>query len=332
MKNIEVSVVIPNRNEAYYLENCILSIINGTPEAVTLEILVVDGNSTDKTEETISELQLLYPFIKKIENHRIFTQFALNEGIKNAKYEWIMIASAHSAFPKNYIETIISKINEFNADGAGGQLSTEVKNKNNKSNSICKVLSHPLGVGNSKFRTGTENAIEVDTVPFGIYKKSLFYEVGFYDERLNRNHDIEWSKRLIRAKKSIYLIPDVSCIYYARENFTELAKNNFKNGKWNILTVAITKTYKSLSIRHFVPLGFVLTILLTAIIGVFYNYFLLLNLAIVLIYLLAIGSVSLKIKTKETKYFYIVFSFITLHFSYGWGSLVGIFSIFKIKS
>ncbi|MCK7522824.1 MAG: hypothetical protein MZV64_36665 [Ignavibacteriales bacterium] len=53
-------------------------------------------------------------------------------------------------------------------------MKTDVKNKTEKTLSICKVLSHQFGVGNSKFRVGTSKPISVDVVPFGIYKKSTY--------------------------------------------------------------------------------------------------------------------------------------------------------------
>jgi hypothetical protein len=38
---------------------------------------------------------------------------------------------------------------------------------------------------------------------------------------------------------------------------------------------------------------------------------------------------SLKSKEKENSFFYLIMSFFTLHFSYGVGSLIGIFSVLK---
>ena len=49
-----------------------------------------------------------------------------------------------------------------------------------------------------------------------------------------------------------------------------MAKNNFGNGKWNILTVYYTKQMKSLSIRHFVPLLFLLSLIVPLVMMLFY--------------------------------------------------------------
>jgi len=329
---MQISVVIPCRNEEKYIEGCILSIINGTSKEFELEINIVDGMSTDRTRSIIKNLQQHYPFIKLIDNPLTETQIALNKGVKAASYPYIMIAGAHSSFPPQYIETLLHYIITLNADGAGGSLITKVLNKSKTSVAISKILAHPLGVGNSMFRIGASKPIQVDTVPFGIYKKSLFEEVGLYDEKLKRNHDMEWSKRLLRAGKIIYLIPETACVYYAREHFSALAKNNYRNGLWNILTVYYTKTFKSLGIRHFIPFIFVLSLIIPLIGSVWCIYSPLLTLLVIISYLLATTFAALKMERKGTDILHIIAAFFTIHFAYGLGSLVGLFHLSKLFS
>jgi glycosyltransferase involved in cell wall biosynthesis len=318
-----ISVVIPCRNEEKYIERCIRSIIDGTAPDISLEIIVVDGQSSDKTLEIIGRMKLEFPCIKIIENPRIETQFALNLGVKNASGTHVMIAGAHSEFPSSYIEILLNQMVELNADGVGGALKTDVLNKNRVSAAIMRILSHPAGVGNSKFRTGVSKPERVDTVPFGIYKKELFDEVGYYNALLKRNHDMEWSKRLIRSGKSIWLIPDVRCTYYARETYKTLASNNYMNGLWNILAVFITKSFRSLSLRHFIPFGFVASLIFSAVAGMFYLPALFIAVIIATIYLVSMSFFSIKLAGKDTRFYDVLWGFIVLHFSYGTGSIIG---------
>jgi glycosyltransferase involved in cell wall biosynthesis len=319
-----VSVVIPCRNEEKYIERCIRSIIEGTKAEISIEILVVDGQSTDKTREIVGRMKFEFPFIKIIENPQIETQIALNLGVKNSSYSHVMIAGAHSEFPPSYIELLLQQMNKLSADGTGGALKTDVLNKNRMSLAIMRILSHPAGVGNSSFRIGASKPAKVDTVPFGIYKKELFDEVGYYNPMLKRNHDMEWSKRLLRGGKTIWLIPQVECVYYARETYSALAANNFQNGLWNILAVAITKTFRSLSLRHFVPLAFVGSLLLTGILAVFFFCFLFALCAIAGLYIIVMSYFSIQLAGRGTGFCQILWGFIVLHFSYGLGSFAGI--------
>lgn len=319
-----VTVVIPCFNEEKYIERCVNSILEGTSRNIRTEILIIDGMSHDDTAKIVDRISHYTPNVRRIINPQRETQIALNIGVRNAVYDHVMIAGAHTTYPDNYIETLLSYITSLKLDGAGGSIKTDVLNKTKTSNAIIKILSHPAGVGNSMFRIGSDRPVKVDTVPFGIYKRELFDEVGYYNEKLKRNHDMEWSKRLVRAGKKIYLIPEKQCTYYARETYSELAQNNYQNGMWNILAVWITRTFRSLSFRHFVPFLFVGTLLISALAGIFFQLFFIAALSILLLYLLAVTFFSVALKDRSTTVFHMVWGFVVLHFSYGTGSMVGI--------
>ncbi len=325
-----LSVVVPCFNEENYIENCILSLLqNGYPTS-QMEILIVDGMSEDGTRELVLNLSKEFPQVRLIDNHKKKTPFALNLGIENAKNEFILIASAHSSFDKGYIATLFDEMDKLKADVIGGVMETKVKNLTATSKAIMEVLSNKFGVGNALFRVGIDEALEVDTVPFGIYKTELLREEKGYNPKLIRNHDIELSKRLLKKGVKIILTPATKCYYYARESFSQLSQNNYRNGKWNLLTVFITKDFTSLSIRHFIPLIFVLSILLPLIFSIFYFPFIYLAGLAFAAYLLALVLVTIKtVDLKNTTFFHVLRAFITLHFSYGFGSLVGLLGYFK---
>ena len=118
----------------------------------------------------------------------------------------------------------------------------------------------------------------------------------------------------------------------ARENYKALAKNNFGNGKWNVLTVYYTKEMRSLSVRHFVPLVFVLSLILLMLLGLLWLPALCASALVLVAYLIALGGVSANLAIgKKLNFFYLLTCFIVLHVSYGWGSLAGIVKLPFIK-
>jgi hypothetical protein len=185
-------------------------------------------------------------------------------------------------------------------------------------------------VGNSFFRIGVDQVKEVDNISFGCYKKNVYFKIGFYDERLERNQDIELNKRLKKNGGKIYLIPDLFFTYYARETFSGIAMNNFQTGMWNILTVYLTKRIDSLSLRHFIPLLFLLSLLIPLILMIFNPLFGYIALNNLIIYFITLITVSLRIQNSITSLFFIIWAFIVLHFSYGFGSLIGLFRIVNV--
>ena len=323
-----LSVIVPIYQEEKYIAKCIDSILSQDYPKDDLEIILVDGMSKDRTREIVATYTAKYPFIRMIDNPERIAPCAMNRGIKEAKGDVIMRLDAHATYEKNYFSSLAYGLNKYNADNIGSVCRTDVLNKTPKTLAIKEVLSNRFGVGNSTFRTGIDGVQEVETVPFGCWKREVFEKYGYYDTRLVRNQDIELNKRIIRGGGKIVIIPDTFCTYLARENYKALAKNNFSNGKWNILTVYFTKEIRSLSVRHFVPLIFVLSLIIPTLVGLFWWPALFISLLSLFSYLLVLGTISAKLAIKKgLNFFYLLASFIVLHVSYGWGSFVGILSI-----
>lgn len=323
-----LSVIVPIYNEEKYIAKCLDSILEQDYPKEDMELLLCDGMSKDRTREIIAEYQKKHSWIQLLDNPDRIAPCAMNVGIKAAKGDVIMRLDAHASYENNYFSSLVKALDEYGADNVGAVCRTDVLNKTPKTLAIREVLSNKFGVGNSTFRTGIKGVQEVETVPFGCWKREVFDKYGMYDTRLVRNQDIELNKRIIRGGGKIIIIPDTYCTYLARETHKALAKNNFGNGKWNILTVFYTREIKSLSIRHFVPLCFVLGLILPLIAGIFWHPALWLSLAVALMYIIALGTVSLRLAiTKKLNFFYLLISFIVLHVSYGFGSLVALLKL-----
>jgi len=328
----KISIIIPTYNEEKYIEQCIESLLKQDYPSDITEILIVDGRSSDNTREIVKSYSEKYPFIKLLDNPHRIVPHAMNTGIQHARGDYIIRLDAHATYPLNYFSAIVKHAQKHNTDNIGGICITDVKKINNRSWAIKTALSHKFGVGNSTFRLGASKPQIVDTVPFGCFKRDVFERFGKYDERLVRNQDIELNKRIKNGGGKIMLIPQITCTYYARETFSGLAKNNYKNGLWNILTVYYTKNFQSLSLRHFIPLFFVLSLIVPVLLSVIYFDMIWLAMTTFAIYTLALLLICISItRYRLWKILYLFPAFILLHTSYGFGSIAGIFKILKLK-
>ena len=355
-----VSIIIPCRNEEKFIGKCLDSIIAQDYPKDRLEVLVVDGMSEDGTREIVerytdmslrarslachceqseaisardklrnlgiaTSLPALAMTLKLLDNPKKVTPCALNIGIKNAKGEIILWMSAHSRYEKDYISKCVKYLKEYDADNVGGVMITLPRDNAFIGKAIATVLSHPFGVGNSVFRTGAKEPKWVDTVFGGCYKKEVFEKIGLFNENLINSQDIEFNLRLKKAGGKILLHPDIVSYYYTRSDFKSFCKNNFRNGLWAILPFKFTKIIP-VSLRHLVPLIFVLGLFGTGILSFFFLPLRWFFLDIMGLYALTNLYFSLKValKKKSIKYLFVTpILFTCLHLGYGLGSVWG---------
>lgn len=322
-----ISIVIPTLNEEQYIQECLESILNSDLNRDDIEILVVDGYSKDRTVDIVKEYIKKYPFIKLLHNPKKIIPSAMNIGIKNANSKYIIRIDAHSKYPKDYFSKLLYWSQKLDADNVGGVCITDVKNKNIKTQSIKSVLTSKLGAGGVSYKEDVLAPKESNTVPFGCFKKATFEKYGYFDERLERTEDLDLNKRFIDNGASVYLVPDVSFTYFAREKFRQLAKKSFETGRWVILSAYISKSFKALHIHHMIPFIFVLSLLLPIILCFVSKIFCSIFLFSLISYISVILYTSFRLKNKKNSFFYLVFTFIVLHISYGIGSLYGVLQI-----
>lgn len=318
----EISVLIPLRNEEAYIDACVSSILAQDVPPAQLEFLFIDGESTDKTLEKLAAYAQDTPQIRILRNPDRTVPYAMNLGIRESRGKYIVRLDAHCKYPTDYIRRCVEALETHDCDNAGGVAVSQ--GRTYTGTAIAGALSSFFGVGNAQFRLGKESGY-VDTVPFGTYRRSLFDEIGLYDERLTRNQDNELNYRIRKHGGKIYLDADIRFVYYARETLPALMRQGFLNGAWNVVTMALCPG--SMGLRHFIPLLFTLFVLLVPLIYLLTgaSLFLVLYGLVWGAYLMLDGfysySVAQDIGMKHLPLLPIVFPL--FHFSYGIGSLRG---------
>lgn len=331
-----LSVICPVLNEEKYIEKCIQSVVDSDFPKEEMELLLIDGGSSDKTLQIIDQYCQKYSWIRVLANPKRIVPCALNLGIRAAQGKYIIRIDAHADYPENYLSVLTGWHEKLDADNIGTVCRTDVLNKNSKTLAIREVLCNKFGVGNSAFRVGIKDLQEADTVPFGCWKAGVFKKYGLFNENLVRNQDIEFNKRMLRNGGRIFLVPDSYCTYYARETWKAIAKNNFQNGVWNILTVFYTGNFNSISLRHMIPLCFVLSLIVPLFLAVvlmfftkWWSCFLLIPVCSLTAYLFLISAVSCSLsKKKKLNFFKLIVTFMVLHLAYGLGTFYGLFKSF----
>ncbi|MBR2232388.1 MAG: glycosyltransferase family 2 protein [Prevotella sp.] len=334
-----ISVVCPIYNEEKYIAKCIDSILEQDFPHDNMEVLFVDGMSSDRTREIVLEYTEKYKFIRLLDNPHRTSPYAMNIGIENATGDTIFRMDAHAQYPNNYLSELYQIFQELpNAENVGGVCETLPCNDTNEAYAIAEVLSNSFGMGNSYFRTGVSEIRKVDTVPFGCFHKSLFKRIGLYDTDLDRNQDDELNGRIIRNGGSIYIIPSIKIKYFARDKMGKVRKMFYQYGLYKPLVNK--KLGAPATLRQFVPVLFLLGIVLGAVACYFWPTFRWIYLALACLYMLICFSIGIRNAVKHKRpslAILIPYALFNTHISYGWGYLHGIFKIlfkqpFNVKS
>lgn len=322
--DIIVSVVMPVFNEEKYIDKCIESLLKQDYSKSNMEWIFVDGCSTDKTVFILSSYVERYPeLIRVYNNPQKIVPYAMNIGISVSRGKYIVRLDAHAEYASDYISKCVYYLENTDADNVGGVAQTKANGFMGKA--IAKMLSSKFGVGNSQFRTNGKSGY-VDTVPFGAFKREVFKKYGGYDERLVRNQDNEMNFRIRKNGGKIYLSDEIHLSYYCRDSIKGIAQMARKNGMWNVITMKLCPG--SMGLRHFIPLTFVLSVVLLAILGILHPIFWL-GLSIELfLYLIMDIFFSVKQASNVKEAFALVLIFPVFHISYGMGSVKGIIKLF----
>ena len=320
-----LSVVCPIYNEERYIRSCIESILSQDYPREGLEVLFVDGMSTDRTREIVAEYACRYPFIRLIDNPRKIVPCAMNIGIRASRGEVIVRLDAHAIFPTNYFSELVRSLDELKADNVGGVCLTLPMNDTPVCRGITNVLSSGFGVGNSYFRIGARDIIAVDTVPFGCFRRDIFDRIGYFDEELTRNQDDEFNGRIVKNGGKIYLLPHLAIKYYARDSIRKVWKMYYQYGLFKPLVNK--KLGRPATIRQFFPPCFVLGVVLGPVLGFLSPWFWIAYLAVILCYFALATGFSLRYSKKWKDVVLQDCIYFVAHFSYGAGYLAGLMKL-----
>lgn len=322
-----VTVVIPCRNAERHIAHT-LDMVLANDYAAHYEVLVVEGRSEDRSLDICEEYADRYPNIRIIDNPEQHLATALNIAVTEAKGDIFLRLDAHASCRNDFIRRSVESLISHEADFVGPVLNIVPANDSIIAKCITFVWAHPLGAGTAPYKQKWQSwkgPKSVPTAPYGCMHHSIFRRVGTYDEELTRSSDLDFSRRVTASGGTILLDPNIVVEYHARGNFQALASHAFANG--TMLTLPLMFHKRAFFWKHLAPFFLLLSILLSALLGVLVPGFAALAPTVLLLYTIAVIAIAVAIGTRERTLLYIVGIppvFIVLHLGYAIGSLYGL--------
>ena len=236
-----VTIAIPCFNEERHIEKCLEDVFAQDYPAASMEVLVGDGMSTDRTREILERLVASHPGrLRVIDNPQRLQAAAMNAMIDEARGEIVIRMDVHARYAPDYVRQCVLVLDETGADNVGGAQRAIPETWFQRA--LCAALESPLAVGGARYRDPNAEGF-VDTVFLGAFRRKVFELVGGYDSNAMTNEDAELNQRILAAGRRIYLSRKIVVQYFPRDSFRSLAKQYYKYGKGRARTLVKHKSF-----------------------------------------------------------------------------------------
>jgi GT2 family glycosyltransferase len=318
-----VSVIMPVRNEADFIADSLSAVLGQDYPRDRLEVLVVDGMSTDATPDLAERMGRGCGVpVTLLHNPRRIAPTGLNIGIRRARGDVIVRVDGHCRIAADYVSRCVDHLRTGNVSGVGGSIRTIARTSTGKA--IALAMSSRFGVGPSSFRTIRDRTRLVDTVAFPAYTRAALELAGPFDEELVRNQDDEYNYRLRKLGGSLLLAADVTSDYYSRGSLRSLFRQYWQYGFYKVRVMQ--KHPRQMHPRQFVPPAFVLALMMTLAAAAVSPLGRLGLLILLAIYGLSIVTIAIGIAHRHawSQVVPLMAAFPALHIGYGAGFLAGL--------
>lgn len=314
-----ISVVIPMRNEADWLERCLASVFAQDYPGDRMEVIVVDGMSDDGSYETLCKMAAAESRLTVLRNPARIVPSSLNLAIEAAEGEIIVRVDSHTMLDSDYISSGVEIIARTRADNVGGPMRSI--GGGDVGDAIAAAMASRFGIG-AYFHFATEER-ESDTVYMGMWPRSVFEKVGLFDEELVRNQDDEFNYRIRKSGGRIIVSPAMRSAYQNRQSWRKLWRQFYEYGVWKVRV--LQKHPGQMSLRHFVPPAFDLALIVGAVAGLAWKPAFLAVLAASVLYLGVMACVSLASERSLSRGLRMFVALTIIHHAWALGFLVGSF-------
>lgn len=325
-----VTVIFPIQNEEHFIRRSLGAILAQEYPPDQMQVLVVDGMSTDGTRQILNDLIAHHPYhsVTILDNPGRIVPTGMNIALRQAYGEIIIRVDGHTVIAPDYVRQCVETLQRTCADNVGGKMNAVGSTSFGKA--VAMATSTPFGVGGARFHYSDDEEW-VDTVYMGAWPRQVFEQIGIFDEELVRNQDDEFNYRLRAAGGKILLCPQIKSEYTVRSTPHALWRQYFLYGCWKVRV--LQKHPRQMSPRQFVPPLFALALLISALLALLSalnllsSIYGLLSSIIPLSYVIAnlIASLHTASKRGWKTLPLLPLTFIILHLSYGLGFLTGLY-------
>lgn len=210
---IDLSIIIVTYNSENQVGQ-LLDSIKKEQKSISLEVVVVDNNSSDKSPSIVSNHRVVSSFIQMKSN--LGFSIAVNQGIKKTNGNYILLLNPDTIVLRGALERLLDFAKDTSPLGAVAprllNLNREPQASVFKFPTISNAIRHYFGNCRECFGkylpSNKIQKVDVAVMAAFLIPKSTIEEIGGLNEKFFLYYeDIEFCRRLQSAKLPVYYLP-----------------------------------------------------------------------------------------------------------------------------
>ncbi len=199
---------MPILNEARCIEATLSQLLAQSYDPEYFEILVVDGQSTDGTQEIVQKIVDRYPNVQLLENPRRLSSAARNIGIRHASGDVVLVVDGHCEIENDHLLANVAEAFETSgADCIGRPQPQDIRTATPLQRAIAAARSSWLGHHPDSFIYSNKAQFVPAASVAVAYRIDVFEKVGYFDENFDACEDYEFNTRCDKAGLKCYFAP-----------------------------------------------------------------------------------------------------------------------------
>ncbi|MFN0196769.1 MAG: glycosyltransferase family 2 protein [Planctomycetaceae bacterium] len=318
-----ITVVVPVRNEERFIQQTLMQLLTQEYDSNRFEVIVADGESTDRTGDIVRKLQASFPQLKLVNNPRRWSSSGRNAAIKVGQGDIFLIVDGHCQIDNpRYLHNLSQAFSDADVDCVGRPQPLDIGDANRVQRAIAAARSCRLGHHPSSFIYSDEERFVPPHSVAVAYRKAVFDRVGLFDEAFDACEDVEFNHRVAAAGFRCWLTPKASVHYVPRGTLGGLFRQLVRYGRGRMRL--LRKDRSTFSLGSSIPALFVAGIVVGALLAPLHAAFAWTYFSILGLYAAIVTALSVILAVRERNASLIVLGplvLLTIHIASGWGYL-----------
>jgi len=324
MTHPSVTILIPIKNVAKYIKECLDALLNQNYPEDKYEIWLLDNNSNDGTLEIVAN----YPKekVKVIQTGIDSPPIKYNKILPSIKSEIIGLVDGDANVDRDWLVKVVEPLNDPKVAGACGVILTANKNK-----LIPRIIGYELQDRYEKMPREIKRAATMHIV----YRRKIIEEVDGFNENLKTGYDAEIGHKINNAGYKIIFVKDAKVWHNHRETIRAFFEQQYEYGKFAILRYfKMPKMFKGDNVASFWMISqplFYLGSVVLFILWLFYEFpwYLIFMPILILFISYFMSSIRLAIKYRDVSAISLFIIYLIRPIGWSLGAISALPSLFK---